>query len=373
MKRLAFFVLSGLLLASPVFAALHDLQIAPEDITLDPANPIAKQPVRIYATVHNVGTSDTEALIEFYDSDRKIGSKAVSVRTGGRPDEMWMLWTPASEGNHLLRVRLVSDSDTPDENMDNNAIVLDMYADVDTDGDNVPNRVDLDDDNDGVLDTKDQFPLDVTRSKDTDGDGIDDKVDNDIDNDGLTNAEEARLGTDPARRDTDGDGVGDKEDVYPLDPKRWKIAEPIKPVNPAPATVVPPSTKPAAVPSVIIKPALEPTLPSSGVMKASPSKSNTSLPPSSSAPQPVTNDVLVQLGAASSSLDGASGVVSVPASPPIAPSDATVLGASKQESDVIAAQSEKDRQSGGATIPLLIGLAVISGGVGVGFLLKSRG
>lgn len=348
MKRFAFLVLGGLLLASPAFAALHDLQIGSEDITLDPVNPIAKQQVRIYATVHNVGTSDTEAAIEFYDGDRKIGSKAVSVRAGGRPDEMWMLWTPMSEGNHLLRVRLVSDSDTPDENADNNIVTLDTYADVDTDGDGVPNRIDLDDDNDGVLDVNDQFPLDPTRSKDTDGDGIDDRVDSDIDNDGLTNAEEARLGTDPTRRDTDGDGVGDKEDVYPLDPKRWKIelAKAPAPVAVAPVLAPKPVVKTQIPPKVVLKTEVPSTVPA-----ASPSKTSLSL-------QPVTQDVLEQIGVASSS---ATGVEPTPTE-----------AALKREPEVVAEQSEKDQQGGGATIPVLVGLAVVSGGIGVGFLLKSR-
>ena len=107
MKRFAFLLLGGFLFATPVFAApLHDLQIASDDITLEPAHPIARQQVHIYATVHNIGTGDTEATLEFYDGDRKIATKAVSARVGGRPDEIWALWTPMSQGNHLLRVRI---------------------------------------------------------------------------------------------------------------------------------------------------------------------------------------------------------------------------------------------------------------------------
>ncbi len=366
MKRFAFFVLSGLLLTSPAFAALHDLQIALEDIALEPANPIAKQPVRIYATVRNVGTRDTEATIEFYDGDRKIGSKAVSVRTGGRPDEMWMLWTPVSEGNHLLRVRLVSDSDTPDENADNNVIILDTYADVDTDGDNVPNRVDLDDDNDGALDTKDQFPLDATRSKDTDGDGIDDKIDTDLDNDGLSNEEEVRLSTDPLRRDTDGDGVGDKEDFYPLDPKRWMI-EPIKILPKTVVTPTPLPSTPLAVSRVTTAPA-QVTV-TQLIATASRLVSLPSYPPME-VPQPMMPDVLGTISVSATATDdkltaqtSTSTTVSVLN---------TITEPRRQISEIVAAQSARDEDRDGVTIPVLAGLAVVTGGIGVGFLLKSR-
>lgn len=348
MKRFAFLLLSGFLFATPAFAApLHDLQIAPEDITLEPANPIARQSVRIYATVHNIGTGDTEATLEFYDGDRKIVTKAVSARVGGRPDEIWALWTPMSEGNHLLRVRIVSDSDTPDENPGNNVVTVDTYADIDTDADNVPNRIDLDDDNDGVLDANDQFPLDPTRSKDTDGDGIDDKVDTDIDNDGLTNAEEARLGTDPTRRDTDGDGVGDKEDLYPLDPKRWRV-EPVKVVSPPPTPA--PTPKPVAV---IAKPVSTKTSPGP-----------TTVSPSAVAQAPV--EPLPGELVASNQPSSEVPVVLTPSSTTVS------TDTFKKEPEAVAAASEKEGESGGATIPILIGLAVVSGVVGVGFLLKSR-
>lgn len=351
MKRFAFLLLGGLLFAAPAFAApLHDLQIAPDDITLEPAHSIARQQVHIYATVHNVGTGDTEATLEFYDGDRKIVTKAVSARAGGRPDEIWALWTPMSQGDHLLRVRIVSDSDTPDENPDNNVVTLDTYADVDTDGDGVPDQVDLDDDNDGVLDVNDQFPLDPTRSKDTDGDGIDDKVDTDIDNDGLTNAQEIAMGTDPTRRDTDGDGVGDKEDLYPLDPRRWRI-EPVKAVTPPPAPAPTPKVAPIVAKPVVTKP------------------SSSTISPSI-APSAPTQAPLDALVVPTSSL---------PSTPSSAPSVATSSVAVavpedtlKKEPEVVAAASEKDEEGGGMTIPVLIGLAAVSGAVGVGFLLKSR-
>ncbi|WP_299795776.1 gliding motility-associated C-terminal domain-containing protein [uncultured Maribacter sp.] len=64
--------------------------------------------------------------------------------------------------------------------------------DADTDGDGIPNSSDLDDDNDGILDTDE--------TGDTDGDGIPDSLDLDSDNDGIPDITEAG-GT-----DVNGDG-----------------------------------------------------------------------------------------------------------------------------------------------------------------------
>ncbi|MDZ7613065.1 MAG: GEVED domain-containing protein [Flavobacteriaceae bacterium] len=68
---------------------------------------------------------------------------------------------------------------------------------TDTDGDGVPDLVDVDDDNDGILDTvEDNGVVD----RDTDGDGVSDRLDLDSDNDGCSDVIEAGF------TDTDGDG-----------------------------------------------------------------------------------------------------------------------------------------------------------------------
>ncbi|PQJ21591.1 thrombospondin type 3 repeat-containing protein, partial [Tenacibaculum sp. SG-28] len=68
----------------------------------------------------------------------------------------------------------------------------------DTDGDGIPDVTDLDDDNDGILDTDEGD--DTT---DTDGDGTPDSLDTDSDNDGCSDAKEAGF------TDADGDGEVD--------------------------------------------------------------------------------------------------------------------------------------------------------------------
>ena len=55
--------------------------------------------------------------------------------------------------------------------------ILTCHPNSDSDRDGVPDIIDTDDDNDGILDTADALPLNPTESMDTDGDGVGDKSD----------------------------------------------------------------------------------------------------------------------------------------------------------------------------------------------------
>ncbi len=92
----------------------------------------------------------------------------------------------------------------------------------DTDDDGFGNACDLDDDNDGISDEQDAFPLDPTEAVDTDGDGVGDNGDAfpsdptetvDTDGDGIGN------NTDP---DDDNDGMTDvQENQFNFNPLNW--------------------------------------------------------------------------------------------------------------------------------------------------------
>ena len=92
---------------------------------------------------------------------------------------------------------------------------------VDTDSDGFGNVCDDDDDNDGVVDLADAFPLLSTETRDTDLDSIGDNADTDDDGDGILDEKEVRLGTDSLRADSDADGTNDLLDVFPLDSFEW--------------------------------------------------------------------------------------------------------------------------------------------------------
>ncbi|MEA1786792.1 gliding motility-associated C-terminal domain-containing protein [Arenibacter sp. GZD96] len=92
----------------------------------------------------------------------------------------------------------------------------------DTDGDGVPNYLDLDSDNDGILDSVEDANLDgdndpSTNPTDTDADGIPDYLDIDSDNDGILDNVEAQGNNyiPPSGIDSDGNGLDDAYESSP--------------------------------------------------------------------------------------------------------------------------------------------------------------
>ena len=95
---------------------------------------------------------------------------------------------------------------------DDNCVSAANREQRDTDRDGDGDACDLDDDNDGVPDATDAFPIDPREQADADGDGSGNNADRDDDNDRLPDSYEVRFGLDPldpadARRDHDGDGL----------------------------------------------------------------------------------------------------------------------------------------------------------------------
>jgi hypothetical protein len=96
----------------------------------------------------------------------------------------------------------------------------------DIDGDGLPNHMDPDDDNDGVSDVEDAFPLEPEEWADEDGDLIGDNLDADDDGDGVGDDENHNGIPDHRELDFDGDGVPRARtvpwDAFPFDPKEWR-------------------------------------------------------------------------------------------------------------------------------------------------------
>jgi hypothetical protein len=98
---------------------------------------------------------------------------------------------------------------------------------LDTDGDQVPNNSDafpgdatesVDTDDDLIGDNGDNCPeVANALQTNTDGDEVGDACDLDDDNDGVSDADESIAGTDPLDADSDDDGVSDGDDEFPTD------------------------------------------------------------------------------------------------------------------------------------------------------------
>jgi hypothetical protein len=103
-------------------------------------------------------------------------------------------------------------------------VTPDGAPDIDHDG--RPNHLDADDDNDGVPDDQDAFPLDPSEWADKDGDWIGDNLDADDDGDGTPDDDNKNGIPDYKEMDLDGDGVSRAGvipwDAFPLDSKEWR-------------------------------------------------------------------------------------------------------------------------------------------------------
>lgn len=210
--------LAALLLPFVAFAAQDDLILSPANVRFSTNTFLEGKTIRIYATVTSASNNDLRGVVKFFDGKEQIkGDQPVSV-LAGRDDSVFADWV-AELGDHTLKALLIPFENDADD-LSNNYVEKTITVFADTDRDGIANKDDPDDDNDGVVDEADAFPLNKNESLDTDGDTLGNNKDEDDDNDGVSDAEETKAGTDPLKFDTDGDGVNDKNDPYPLDPKR---------------------------------------------------------------------------------------------------------------------------------------------------------
>jgi len=110
------------------------------------------------------------------------------------------------------------------------------FGSCDSDGDTIPDEVDTDDDNDGVDDVDDAFPVDPTETQDSDGDGVGDNTDEfpnnpnewiDSDGDGVP---------DNSDIDLDNDGLTDPTETVNTQPQQWESETFVIPANSGQAT-----------------------------------------------------------------------------------------------------------------------------------------
>jgi hypothetical protein len=140
-----------------------------------------------------------------------VGRQAVDTNDG--PDEFSITTALLPEGSHTLLIEWVDDDrvlasttrvvthdlDDDDDGVVNSDDVCAGFDDnADTDRDGVPDGCDDDADGDGLADAADNCPDQPNADQDDmDGDGTGDACDSDRDGDGHANGKEAAFGTDP--------------------------------------------------------------------------------------------------------------------------------------------------------------------------------
>jgi len=154
-------------------------------------------------TAKNNGTVAGWTTFEFL-VDGVVRETIYPSFTVGQTKNFEFAWTLTDVANHTFTVR------------QQNRRALSPWtlaAASDFDGDGIRDLIDTDDDNDGVLDTADAFPMDPTEWADLDDDGIGDNTDTDVDGDGVLNINDDFPWDADETVDTDGDGIGNNADT----------------------------------------------------------------------------------------------------------------------------------------------------------------
>lgn len=187
----------------------------------------AGETVRMYTAIQNNSGFDIQGTVEFLVNETRVGESSFSA-INGRIIEVWTDWN-VTQGNNSVAANIkeafkVEIGKDPEPISLGAALlgVNHVFADEDTDQDNIGNLEDTDDDNDLLTDELEETlgtnPLD----SDSDQDGLEDgkevelKTDplaKDTDQDGIEDGKEVELGINPLAKDTDGDGISDALEV----------------------------------------------------------------------------------------------------------------------------------------------------------------
>jgi hypothetical protein len=152
------------------------------------------------STLSSLGDKDTDGNKDPYDALNGTTPDGITPPVGITPVKPSLIDPPT--GIVICTTNCDPDSDgilTPVD-----GLPITRGDAPDTDGDGIPDLVDIDDDNDGILDTvEDAGCTPSSLTCDTDGDGIINSLDLDSDNDGINDVDEALL------PDLNRDGIAD--------------------------------------------------------------------------------------------------------------------------------------------------------------------
>lgn len=205
MRRILVF--SALLSLLPLATYAEFDFVVSRGVWLSDKNALAGDKVKLYTVINNNEFSSLTTQVQFFNSGTLIGTVQVNNLAREEARQIALEYTlPA--GKYTIAVALANAVGQTATGEAKNLSEVELKAsqtsapldiDLDTDRDRVGNRVDTDDDNDGLVDVKE-----VEKGTDP--------LKSDTDSDGLTDSEESSSGTNPLKSDTDGDGLADKDE-----------------------------------------------------------------------------------------------------------------------------------------------------------------
>lgn len=199
-----FFAILLIFFASPKKSfAKTDLSITESDVSFSKDNPLAGELIKIYARIFNYGDDDVLGYVLFLNDGEEISNQQPVSLKPNTYDDVFVEWK-AMVGTHNIKAKIIS-LNVEEENIENNEITKkDFFVDLDNDGDGIGNSKDTDADGDGLSNDDEQLYGTNPLNPDSDNDGVNDKI-------------ETQSNTNPNKSDTDGDGVIDSKDEFPLD------------------------------------------------------------------------------------------------------------------------------------------------------------
>lgn len=211
--------LTLLSLIAPMLLHAATIGISPERVWLSKENFFSGETVNVSTVVVNSATKTLRGTVEFLDGTTVIGTKEFTIKEGN--SEILSITWVASYGTKSISARIVNpilgDSSFSLGGSQSSGKVS-QFIDLDTDGDRVGNKIDTDDDNDG-----------------------------------LTDIDELKKKTDPLVKDTDQDGAIDSMDAHPLTPdqpipvtKQVNTKEPLVSTTTIDLAIVPDEIEPVA-------------------------------------------------------------------------------------------------------------------------------
>lgn len=164
-------------------------------------------------------------LHHFEDHEKPMRGASITLDV---PIKARGYWYSPENAAILQTVELTQGSNTievPEFTVDI-ALLITPDGPPDIDADGIPNHLDADDDDDGVPDVEDSFPLDPGEWEDKDADWIGDNLDADDNADGIGDDHNNNGIPDYEELDIDGDGFDRAKsvpwDAFPFDPDEWQ-------------------------------------------------------------------------------------------------------------------------------------------------------